>query len=269
MDALERNYQQLLSLLRHFHRVAVAFSGGVDSTFLLFAAWEALGEHALAITAVSAALPQRERIAAEAFCEQLGVRQRRYALDVLSLPEFAQNPPDRCYHCKKALFQGMLALAQAEGDYVLVDGSNVDDLGDYRPGLRALEELGIPSPLRMAGLTKADIRTLSRRFGLSTWNQPSAACLASRIPYGETITTEKLALVEAAEQALSALALGQLRVRLHGGNLARIEVAPEQLEQVLVHRREITQALTQLGCVYVTLDLKGYQTGSLNQSLFL
>lgn len=269
MDALEQKYQRLQEILRQSVSVAVAFSGGVDSTFLLSAAWDTLGEKALAITAVTAALPQQEQLVAEGFCAQLGVRQRIYALDVLSLPAFQKNPPDRCYHCKKALFQGMLALAQAEGISTLVDGSNVDDQGDYRPGMRALRELGVQSPLLAAGLTKADIRTLSRRFGLPTWNQPSAACLASRVPYGEAITEKKLTLVEAAERFLSGLNLGQLRVRLHGGNLARIEVAPEQLERVLAHRTEITKTLTELGCVYVTLDLKGYQTGSLNQPLFL
>lgn len=267
MDALEQKYQRLQDILTQFGSVAVAFSGGVDSTFLLYVAHATLGDNALAVTAVTAALPQRERQSAEDICAQLGVRRLVYPLDVLALPAFQTNPPDRCYHCKKALFQGMLTLAQEAGFLTLVDGSNVDDTGDYRPGMRALAELGIQSPLLTAGLTKGDIRALSHRFHLPTWNQPSAACLASRIPYGETITEEKLALVEQAEQFLAGLGLTQLRVRLHGGNLARIEVAPEQLDVVLTHRTEIVRALTGLGCTYVTVDLAGYRMGSLNETL--
>lgn len=170
-----------------------------------------------------------------------------YPLDVLTLPAFQTNPLDRCYHCKKALFQGMLTLTQAAGFPTLVDGSNVDDTGDYRPGMRALAELGIQSPLLTAGLTKGDIRALSHRFHLPTWNQPSAACLASRIPYGEAITGEKLALVEQAGAVLGRAGTDSVTGTPPRGNLARIEVPPEQLEVVLTHRTGIVQTLTGLG----------------------
>lgn len=257
-------YQALQRRLCQLGRVAVAFSGGVDSTFLLYAAHCVLGDRAIAITADFAAVPRRALERAAAFCRQEGIRQLIYQADLLDTPAFRDNPPDRCYHCKKTLFTGMQALAEAEGFPTLVEGSNVDDLEDYRPGMAAIQELGVESPLVDAGLTKTNIRALSRHLGLSTWNQPSAACLASRICYGEPVTAEKLLLIEQAEQFLSGLELGQLRVRLHG-SLARIEVLPEQFPLVLEHRREITATLQQLGCSYVTLDLTGYQTGSLNR----
>lgn len=261
---LEENYQALQQRLRQMGRVAVAFSGGVDSTFLLKVAHDVLGENALALTALSPAVPEREQKRAADFCAAEGVRQLVYQADLLELDAFRDNPPDRCYHCKRTLFRNLIALAQGEG-FVLVDGSNADDTKDDRPGMVALRELGVASPLLEAGLTKAEIRTLSRRLGLDTWDQPSAACLASRIPYGEAITAEKLALVAQAEAFLAGFGLGQLRVRLHGGNLARIEVAEAELETVLAHRAAIVQNLTALGCRYITLDLQGYRMGSLNQ----
>lgn len=262
----ELRYQALQKRLRQLGRVAVAFSGGVDSTFLLKAAHDVLGDNAIAITADSAAVPRQELEQAATFCRQEGIRQLIYQADLLDTPAFRDNPPDRCYHCKKTLFTGMRALAEAEGFPILAEGSNVDDTGDYRPGMAAIRELGIESPLLDADLTKDNIRFLSYRLRLPTWNRPSAACLASRICYGEPVTAEKLTLVEQAETFLAGLGLGQLRVRLHG-TLARIEVLPEQFSLVLEHHQEITSTLQKLGCSYVTLDLTGYRTGSLNETL--
>ena len=262
----EIRYQALLRQLHQLGRVAVAFSGGVDSTFLLKAAHDVLGENAVAITADSAVVPRRELEQAAAFCRREGIRQLIYQADLLDTPAFQDNPSDRCYHCKKTLFTGMRTLAETEGFPTLVEGSNMDDTEDYRPGLAAIRELGIQSPLLDAGLTKDNIRFLSRRLGLPTWDRPSAACLASRICYGEPVTAEKLVLVERAETFLAGLGLGQLRVRLHG-TLARIEVLSEQFPLVLEYHEEITSTLQKLGCSYVTLDLTGYRTGSLNEIL--
>lgn len=262
----ERRFLALQEQLQQLGRVAVAFSGGVDSTFLLKVAHDVLGDNAIAITADSAAVPRRELEQAADFCRREGIRQLIYHADLLDTPAFRDNPPDRCYHCKKTLFTGMRALAEAEGFLTLVEGSNVDDTGDYRPGMAAIRELGIQSPLLDADLTKDNIRFLSHRMGLPTWNRPSAACLASRICYGEPVTAEKLTLVEQAETYLAGLGLSQLRVRLHG-TLARIEVLPEEFSLVLEHHEAITSTLRNLGCSYVTLDLTGYRTGSLNETL--
>ena len=265
---LETKYRRLKEILADIGGVVVAYSGGVDSTLLLKAALEALGDRALAVTVASAIHPTGEVEEAAALARQLGARHSILELDVMGNEQLVSNSPERCYHCKKELFRRLLGIVAEAGLEALVEGSNVDDLRDYRPGLRALEELKVRSPLREAELTKNEIRAMSKALGLPTWDRPSLACLASRFPYGDRLTPERLARVEAAERFLRGLGIRQVRVRDYG-QTARIEVDISDLKRTLSpeNRTRIVEELHKLGYLYATVDLEGYRAGSMNVPL--
>lgn len=263
---LQQKDERLGRILRDMGRVMIAFSGGVDSTFVLKRAHQELGDQVLAVTAASETFPTREFNAAVRLAEEMGVRLHKTEVKEFENASFVANNPDRCYHCKAGLYSHLQTLAKDMDYPFIVDGSNVDDLGDYRPGLQAKTEQGVRSPLQEAGLTKDDIRLLSKELNLRTWNKPSFACLSSRIPYGTKIEKYKIDQLDEAEDFLYSLGFWQVRVR-HHDQIARIEVMPEELPKVIEMNEQIHQKLTSIGFTYVTLDLAGYKTGSMNAVL--
>ncbi|NLT65531.1 MAG: ATP-dependent sacrificial sulfur transferase LarE [Acidobacteria bacterium] len=268
MATLEEKEQKLEELLRSLAPVIVAFSGGVDSSYLAYKAYKTLGSQALAITAESASVPSHQRRMAEQLVQQFGIPRKIVHSRELERPEYSVNSSDRCYYCKDELFTVLEAVAQEVGSAVILDGLNADDTGDYRPGTKAGMEHLVRSPLLEAGLSKDDIRELSRRAGLPTADQPASACLSSRFPYGVAITEEKLRIVDEGEEALRGMGFTVFRVR-HHDHLVRIEFGPEDLRKALNPESAARLAATfkSLGYKYVTLDLEGYRTGSANEVL--
>lgn len=263
---IDEKYKRLKEHIKSLKSVAVAFSGGVDSTFLLKVSHDILGDNAIAITVRSCLFPEREFYEADAFCKKEGIKQIVLECDPLTIEGFRDNPANRCYLCKQKLFERILEVAEEHNMQYVLEGSNMDDTRDYRPGMKAVKELDIKSPLQDVNLYKQEIRELLKKLDLQTWDKPSFACLASRFVYGETITKEKLKMVEQAEQMLLDLGFHQVRIRIHG-TMARIEVMPDEFENVLKYRNEITEKLKVYGFSYVSLDMDGYRTGSMNEMI--
>jgi uncharacterized protein len=266
--SLDRKEQDLFAALSAMGSVVVAYSGGADSAYLAWASQRTLGDRALALTADSASLPESHKRDAEEFARTWGIRHEYVTTLEFENPDYVRNDPNRCFHCKDELFTRLDAIASERGIAHVVYGVNVDDLGDYRPGQRAAKLHQVRAPLVDAGMTKAEIRELSRRADLLTWDRPASACLSSRIPYGTPVTIQNVKTVEVGEEAIRALGFRQFRVRFHG-ELVRIEIAPDELSQALQPdvARRFTAIFKPLGFHYITLDLEGYRQGSLNETL--
>ncbi|MDW7651931.1 MAG: ATP-dependent sacrificial sulfur transferase LarE [Bacillota bacterium] len=265
-ENLQKKLHQLESDLQRMESLLVAFSGGVDSSVLLAVAARVLGERVLGVTAVSETYLSEELASARELADALNIQLEVIETEELAIPAFLENPPDRCYHCKHELFGKLKSVAEEKGLRFVADGSNADDTGDWRPGMKAAAELGVRSPLKEAGLTKDDIRTLARHMGLKNWDKPAMACLSSRFPYGQPITKEKVDQVAAAERYLRTLGFTQLRVR-HHGDTARIELPPDRLSEAVSRAEQIVSRFKEIGFTYVSLDLAGYRSGSMNETL--
>ncbi|NWG20278.1 MAG: ATP-dependent sacrificial sulfur transferase LarE [Chloroflexi bacterium] len=263
--ALDMKYARLQAILRDLGSALVAFSGGVDSTLLLKVAYDTLGDRAVAATADSETYPREELEQARELAALIGCRHIVVRTGELHDERYAANQPDRCYHCKRTLFAELQPVAAELGIGAIIYGAMADDIGAHRPGHRAAAEFAVRSPLIEAGLGKQEIRVLARRLGLPNWNKPSYACLSSRIAYGERVTAAKLRVLDDAERFLRGLGLTQFRVR-HHETIARIEVLPEEIDTVIAHREAIVARLKELGYVYVTLDLQGFRSGSMNEA---
>ncbi|AST58646.1 potassium ABC transporter atpase [Thermoanaerobacterium thermosaccharolyticum] len=265
---LEEKYENLKKYIKELGSAVIAFSGGVDSTFLAKVCKDVLKDSCLAVTATSSTYPEREFKEALELAKEIGIRHKIIKSEELEIEGFSKNPIDRCYYCKSELFSKLKKVADDEGIEYVLDGTNADDTGDFRPGRRAAKELGVKSPLLECGFTKDDIREMSKRLGLPTWNKPAYACLSSRFPYGQEITSEKLSMVEKSEEYLLNLGFVGFRVR-HHGDIARIELNPDQINMMLDEniRKKVVSKLKEIGFKYVSLDLEGYRTGSMNEAI--
>ncbi|ADL68560.1 NAD synthase [Thermoanaerobacterium thermosaccharolyticum DSM 571] len=265
---LEEKYENLKKYIKQLGSAVIAFSGGVDSTFLAKVCKDVLNDSCLAVTATSSTYPEREFKEALELAKEIGIRHKIIKSEELEIEGFSKNPIDRCYYCKSELFSKLKKVADDEGIEYVLDGTNADDTGDFRPGRRAAKELGVKSPLLECGFTKDDIREMSKRLGLPTWNKPAYACLSSRFPYGQEITSEKLSMVEKSEEYLLNLGFVGFRVR-HHGDVARIELNPDQINMMMDEniRKKVVSKLKEIGFKYVSLDLEGYRTGSMNEAI--
>ncbi len=265
---LQTKYDKLIDYFKELGSVAIAFSSGVDSTFMLYAAHAALGDACIAVTASSCSFPKRELNEASDYCKKMGIRHFVVESEELEIEGFSHNPTNRCYLCKHELFEKIIKIAKDNCIVYVAEGSNLDDNGDYRPGLQAVAELGVKSPLRDCDFSKAEIRAMSEELQIPTYNKQSFACLSSRFPYGELISKEKLEMVDKAEQLLLDMGFHQLRVRIHD-KMARIELLPEEFPKFMEEktRLKVYEAFKEYGFTYVSLDIVGYRTGSMNETI--